>query len=477
MDRKHLHTRRDVVRAGAGLALASMFPLGSRLVSAAGAAALRGPDSLPDPGRPAGEPGGHLPFDHLVVVMMENHSFDNYFGMLPRQGKRRADGFTFGPHGHPINRNPLRGGYVLPKHAESMCQASVTQNWNSTHEQINGGRMNGFARTSEAAMLYWTEEDLPFYYSLARKFTLANRWFGSAPCQTYPNRRFLLAGTAYGLISTDPQSVLDPPPPNGTIFDRLSGHGIDWRDYFTDLPGVGVIGSVVEKYPEKLAPISQFFADCATGALPAVSFVDPEFGLATEVGGPLKSVPGIPVIADPAGAQGGDEENPQDITIGENFVAKVVNAVLDSPAWPRTLLVWTYDEHGGYYDHVPPPKAVKPDNIKPILGPDDVPGGYDIYGPRVPTVVVSPYSRPHAVTNTVYDHTSVLATIEHKWNLPACTRRDANAATLAGFLDRRKAAYSDPPVLAKPGDLAESERTCSTESPKLKVHHRRHHHR
>jgi phospholipase C len=470
-------TRRDVVRAGGGLALASMFPMASRLASTAWGMSARGPDSLPDPSRPAGEPADHLPFDHLIVVMMENHSFDNYFGMLPRQGKRQADGFDFGPHGHPVNRNPLHGGYVLPKHAKSRCQPlDITQSWNATHEQINGGRMNGFARTTEGAMLYWREDDIPFYYSLAKKFTLANRWFSSAPCQTFPNRRFLLAGTAYGLISTDTSSVLDPPPPNGTIFDRLAAEKIDWRDYYTDLPGVGVIGSVVKKYPEKLAPISQFYADCASGRLPAVSFVDPEFGLTNDVGAALSGVPGIPIITNPGETQGGDEENPQDISIGENFVAKVVNAVMRSPAWGRSLLVWLYDEHGGYYDHVPPPRAVKPDNIKPELGPDDVPGGYDIYGPRVPAVVVSPHARKHAVTNAVHDHTSVLATIEHKWNLPACTRRDANARTLEGFLHRHKAPFAEPPKLAKPGDLAESERTCSTEDPTLKVHHRHHHH-
>jgi phospholipase C len=168
--------------------------------------------------------------------------------------------------------------------------------------------------------------------------------------------------------------------------------------------------------------------------------------------------------------RGGDEENPQDITLGEDFVARVVDAVLRSPAWPRTLLVWTYDEHGGYYDHVPPPAAIRPDDIKPKLGPGDAPGGYDIYGPRVPAVVVSPYSKPNAVTDVVHDHTSILATIEAKWNLEALTYRDANAATLMDFLDVRRAAFANPPQLAAPGDVAASEATCSTDTPKFTVH-------
>jgi phospholipase C len=146
-----------------------------------------------------------------------------------------------------------------------------------------------------------------------------------------------------------------------------------------------------------------------------------------------------------------------------------VNAVLASPAWGRTLLVWTYDEHGGYFDHVPPPSAIPPDNIKPKLGPNDIQGGYDIYGPRVPTVVVSPYSRPHAVTNVVHDHTSILATIEAKWNLPACTFRDANAATMMDFLDTSRAAFANPPTLAAAGDIAKSEANCSDADPVLTV--------
>ena len=463
-------TRRTVLQAGAGLAAATTLrwdPLLGRAV----AAPLRGPDSLPDPTRAAGTPTDALPFDHLVVVMMENHSFDNYLGWLSRRGQPKADGFTFDAAGRPANIQPYQDGYVELYHAPSRCQpVDVTQSWNATHMQIDGGRMDGFAKTDLAAMAYWTDEDIPFYYSLAKTFTVGTRWFGSAPCQTFPNRRFLLAGTAYGLISTDTASVLDPPPPNGTIFDRLSQHSISWRDYFTDLPGCGVIGSVAEKYPANFQPVHQFFADCATGSLPSVAFVDPEFGAASDVAGGLSALPGFKPVGDAGATKGGDEENPQDITLGEAFVARVVNAVLASPAWPRTLLVWLYDEHGGYYDHVPPPAALAPDAIKPKLGPKDVPGGYDIYGPRVPAVVVSPYARPNAVTSVVHDHTSVLATIEAKWNLPACTLRDANAATLADFLDPGHAAFLDPPPLAAPGDVAASEATCSNADPVLPVH-------
>jgi phospholipase C len=472
-------TRRGLIGAGAGLGAALTLGRGGGFATdfadaRAASPWLRKPDSLPDRRRPAGTPTAKLPFDHVVVLMMENHSFDCYFGMLPRRGQRLADGFTLDSRGRPINRNPYKDGYVVPFRATSECQASVSQSWNSTHAQIDGGRMDGFARNHPQSMVYWTDEDLPFYYSLAKTFTLANRWFSSAPCQTYPNRRFLLAGTAYGLVSTDTKSLSDPPPPNGTIFDRLETYGIGWRNYFTDLPGTGVIPSILESQPSSAAPIAQFHADCAAGTLPAVSFVDPEFGVAGEVGGPLESFlpDSIKSLGVTISAQGGSEENPQDIQIGEAQGATVINSVLSSPAWPRTLLIWTYDEHGGYYDHVPPPNAVRPDDIAPVIGPDDTPGSYGIYGPRVPAVVVSPHSRPGKVSNVVCDHTTVLATIEAKWNLPACTYRDANAATIESFIDTKRARLLDPPALTAAADPVPGEQNCSTDDPPLPVHHR-----
>jgi phospholipase C len=122
-------TRRQLLRAGGGgaLALGALGPLGKALAQPGGPR-IRQPDSLPDPWRPAGEPTNALPFDHLVILMMENHSFDCYFGMLPKLGQPQADGFSFDAQGQPSNRNPLGGGYVVPYRATSVCQGSVTQN-------------------------------------------------------------------------------------------------------------------------------------------------------------------------------------------------------------------------------------------------------------------------------------------------------------------------------------------------------------
>ena len=227
-----------------------------------------------------------------------------------------------------------------------------------------------------------------------------------------------------------------------------------------------MIESVPQNNPTHLASVDQFYIDCAAGNLPAVSFVDSDIGAAPVATGELPAP--FSSSSDPLSNQNQDEEN-GDISLGENFVSQVVNAVLSSPSWPRILLVWLYDEHGGWYDHVPPPAAIPPDSIPPKLSSGDVPGGYDIYGPRVPAVVVSGYAKPHAVTNVVHDHTSILATIEAKWNLPAMTYRDANAATMADFL-APSVTFPQPPTLAAPSDLASSETSCDPSAPRYQVH-------
>jgi phospholipase C len=452
---EHQLTRRTLLRHGAsmGAAVAGMSSAGTLWRAAAAAGALvRAPDSLPDPRRPAGTATAALPFDHIVVVMMENHSFDNLLGALARSGQPKAQGLRFSPAGVALNSNPGPHGPVRSWPIPTTAQPpGPSQSWNATHEEVDGGKMDGFARDGlTGGMGYWTEDVLPFPYSLARTFCVANRWFCSAPCQTYPNRRFLMAGSAYGNISTSTESLKDRPPPNGTIWDRLHHYEISWRNYFTDLPSTGIINGTIEKYPGNLAPIGQFYADCAAGTLPSVSLVDPEFGVAGIVGSGLATIPALQPIAEKLETTGGDEENPQDMAYGEYWAYKTVKAVLDSPAWPRTLLIYTYDEHGGYYDHVPPPAAIAPDSIPPSLGPGDAPGGYDIYGPRVPAIVVSPYAKPNAVTNVVHDHTSFLATVEAKWNLPALTYRDANARTVMDFLDVSQAAFLGPPTITEP---------------------------
>ncbi len=431
-------SRRRFLQGTAAVGVALAAPTGlSWAANAATQSPLRRPGSLPNPRRPAGT--DLLPqIEHIIVVMQENHSYDNYLGML-----HRGDGLALGHDGLPTNTSlDAHGNAVRSFPMPNACQAQgPSQSWNNSHTSYNGGRNDGFVLASgPVAMGYWTASDIPFYFSLAKTFPLSDRWFSSVLAQTYPNRRFLLAGTAYGDVSTDAADILAAEPANGTIMDQLNAHGISWLDYYTSLPSVGLFKGPATANRDKLVTLNQYFTDAAAGTLPGVSLVEPQFDQQSE-------------------------EDPQDIQRGEQFVSQVVQAAMHGPAWDKTLLVWTYDEGGGYYDHVPPPAAVKPDDIPPnIHVPPDQPGAYDRYGFRVPAAIVSPYARRNYVSHVVHDHTSILKLIETKWNLPALTFRDANADNLLDSLDLRHPAFLDPPTLAAPG-LTTNPSACTPGNP------------
>jgi phospholipase C len=416
------------------------------LAAAVGAGAVLAAGRLPGLRLGSGgvgvRPNPHLPegvdtipqVEHLVVLMMENHSFDNYLGVLGR-----GDGLAVDRHGRPLATNlDATGRPVRAFRMPGFCQEQSEPNnsWNETHISMNGRRMDGFARASTAvAMGYYTPSDVPFYAGMARTFTLADRWFASAPAKTFPNRYYLLAGTSSGVITN---VILSTEPANGSILEHLDAHQITWRNYYQTLPTAALF---LRSTRANLVPVSQFFTDAAAGTLPFFSLVDPNFDK-------------------------GSEENPQDVRVGEAFASQVVNAVMHGPAWDKTMLVWCYDEGGGYYDHVPPPAAVPPDSVPPQTQvPPDQPGGFDRYGIRVPAVVVSPRARPGHVSHVVYDHTSILKFIETKWNLPALTQRDANAANLLDCLDLRgRPAFLNPPKLPAPAQ-ATSSVPCGPLSP------------
>ncbi|MGH3266603.1 MAG: alkaline phosphatase family protein [Trebonia sp.] len=456
----------------------------------------RGPGERPRPDLPAG--ADLIPaIKHIVVLMMENHSFDNYLGTLDGRG----DGLPVDASGTPSAMNALPNGrQVRAWHLPSTTQVkgNPTQAWQASHLSDEGGTCGGFAASvlrtvpggdPAVPMGYWTGADLPFYHGLAKVFPVADRWFCSCLGPTFPNRRFLISGTAHGLIDDLPWDLVDYPPA-GTIFDALTRHDVSWVNYHSVRPALvvlrrqlGVGGLVLlrrlaalgrwipgvanavrgnksftaDLYPLGLAgavrhlrTTGRFFADVAAGTLPAVSIVDPDFEACSE-------------------------ENPQDISVGEAFAAAVINAVMDGPAWESTLLLWLYDEHGGYYDHVPPPDAVAPDDVPArnwqlstswmrsllrVVTPrllarledlDDGPVTYERYGFRVPAVIVSPYAKPDFVLHDVLDHTSVLRLIEEKWNLPPLTRRDAAATAPLDALDlNAPPAFLSPPRLPTP---------------------------
>jgi phospholipase C len=377
---------------------------------------------------------------HIVVLIMENHSFDNLLGMVPHRvpGRAGVDGLTL-KQGRPVNFNPdQHGHHVRAEHAGSPCQLPKvpSQAWNASHQSHDGGRNDGFVRASgPVAMRFWDERDLPFTYSLVKHFPIGQRFFASTLAQTYPNRRFFFTGTASGTISTD-NTTFTIPAANGTIWDRLDAHMIDWGIYFQDLPSwVIVPGSHTPARASRQRPFTQFLPDVAAGKLPQFTFIDPNYTTTSQ-------------------------ENPQDIQLGEEFIAQVIHALIRAPTWEHTALFVTYDEHGGYYDHVPPPRAIKPDSIAPILAPGDTPGAYDRYGFRLPLVAVSPWAKPGYVSGITQDLTSLTAFIERKWNLPAMTFRDANAHPMTDYFDFKHAAFAKPPRLDAAPRLGPGLRKC-----------------
>ena len=425
----HSLTRRSLLSAAAGgAALLATRGLPAWARPVAGAAALRQPGSLPFPGRPEGTPT--MPqIEHIVVLMMENHSFDNLLGMVPLQvpGRRSVDGFRF-RHGKPVNANPDASGHpVLAQHASSPCQLSgePSQSWNASHQAYDNGRNDAFVTASApVAMRFWDQRDIPFTYSLVEHFPLGERYFCSVLGQTFPNRCYLFAGTSQGTIN---DTIAAGPPANGSIFDRLDAHHIDWAVYYEppSYPSFELVpGTSTPARASRVRTFARFQSDVAAGRLPQVTFLDPNYETTSQ-------------------------ENPQDIQLGERYIAQVVHALMAARTWKHTALFITYDEHGGYYDHVPPPAAIPPDSIAPLLTPTDVPAGFDRYGFRVPLIVVSPWARARYASRITQDHTSIPAFIERKWNLPAMTLRDANAHPMTDYFDFRKPAFLTPPKLAK----------------------------
>ncbi|MBV8219947.1 MAG: alkaline phosphatase family protein [Solirubrobacterales bacterium] len=428
-------TRRSLLAAAAGgaaLLATRGLPAWARPVALA--AGVRQPDSLPFPGKPAGTPSMRQ-IEHVVVLMMENHSFDNLLGMVPHQvpGRRSVDGLR-------VNSNPdANGNPVVAFHASSPCQLSgePSQSWNASHEAYDNGLNDGFVRASgPVAMQYWDKHDVPFTYSLVEHFPIGERHFCSVLGQTFPNRCYLFAGTSSGTIN---DTIALAPPANGTIWDRLDAHHIDWAIYFEPpsyptfelVPG----SDTPARQAKRVHPFSRFLSDVAAGKLRQFTFLDPNYETTSE-------------------------ENPQDIQLGERYIAQVVTALMRAPTWKHTALFITYDEHGGYYDHVPPPAAIAPDSTPPALTSSDVAGGFDRYGFRVPMIVVSPWARARYVSQTIEDHTSITAFIERKWNLPAMTLRDANASPMVNYFDFRKPAFLRPPTLAKPPGLGPGLAAC-----------------
>ncbi|HEX2849069.1 MAG TPA: alkaline phosphatase family protein [Acidimicrobiales bacterium] len=407
--------------------------------------------AAPGAANAGGGAAGLRRIDHFVVLMQENRSADTYLGHLSAFDP--TSGFQPEPAtGNPDPTDPTRT--IRPFHKDRLCEvADLDHSWNGTHREWDGGRMDGFTAanavtadpTGSRSMGYYDQRDLPYYYALYNTFATSDRQFASVLSQTFPNRFYLLAGTSFGHIRNDfPAGAGDFDVP--TIFQRLDGAGVSWRIYFSQIAFGLEFKYVRDHAAGHVFPISQYYADAATGQLPSVSFVDP-------------------VFVGPADAET-DEHPPSNVQVGEKFSADVIDALMHSPDWPTSALIHTYDEHGGFYDSVAPPRAPAPDDIAPMLQPGDAPGGFDRLGVRVPIAVVSPWSRPHFVSHVARDHTAVLKLIETRYGLAPLTRRDAWVPNMLEFFDfsHGPAFLVPPPLPPAPVDPAQAA-ACATAPP------------
>lgn len=356
----------------------------------------------------------HLPIRHVVVVMRENRAFDHLLGQLHQlQPATEAVPQTF-------SNLDAHGQVVAPFHASTTCLSlNPAHQWDGMHRGVNGGAMDGFVKSAAASSLgnghdaisYYDQRDLPFETWLASTFALNDRHFAAIRSGTFPNRAFLLLATNDGVRHTGPFSK--PKPTTPTLFQSLEKAGLTWGAYSNGNSLSGVLGWGMDR--PGCYCLDEFFARLDSGTLPNVSFVD-----------------GIPHVD--------DDHPPADVQKGEAWMHAVYTRVVRSPQWPRTAMLWTYDEGGGFADHVPPPDAC-------VARPGTVDDAAFERGVRVPFVAISPYAKPHFVSHVVQDHTAVTRFIETLFGLPALTARDANSPALLDLFDFSSCT---PPMLTPP---------------------------
>ncbi len=316
-------------------------------------------------------------------MLQENHTFDNYFGSFPG-----ADGTAGKAYCLPQSRGSSK--CVSPFHNTSLTPVDMNHNWKSAHADYDSGRMDGFVYSegSSGTMGFYDRRDLSRYWNAADEFVLCDRYFTSVMSESAPNHLFLVAGTAGGIIDDNVPTALDFPP----IFQQLDAAGVSWNVY-SDTTSWYKRFSYVRKSPKAMGNFKgsrDFNADVLAGRLSQVSWV--------------------------IGAPGGDEHPSANVQAGENSVADdIVNAIGKSTYWPSAAVFVTWDDYGGFYDHVAPPQIDK----------------YG-YGFRVPCLVISPFAKAGYIDSTVNDHTSILKFIENRFRLSSLSTRDA-AAT--GFLE------------------------------------------
>jgi len=319
---------------------------------------------------------GRNPIQHVIVDLQENRSFDHYYGFAPFAGKAGVPAGYTQPDGN--------GGTIAPYHFTSLTTPDIGHGWNATHAEYDSGAMDGFYTTDGInCMGYYTAADLPFYYNLFKDFTLCTNYFCSLMGPTWPNRFYVAAGTSGGITTNGiwGYGVFDYP----IILDLLDAAGVSWKVYnvswdsvpFGNTDNVFVFWKRWAHDQRTRGSRGEYLDDLRLGRLPQVSFIIPSF------------------------ARGWDEHPPADVSVGMGIQQQLITALMQSSAWDSSAYIVTYDEAGGYFDHVAPPQL-------------DAFG----LGIRVPTWVISPWAKPSHLEPTLYEHTSILKFIEAVFGLP-----------------------------------------------------------
>lgn len=378
------------------------------------------------------------PIRHVVLLMMENHSFDQMLGCLEDdypdlEGidvNSPSPRFNLDLEGNKVFQAPTDVQQVAldPKH-ECRFVLKQIENGNSGFVTDFQKNVKGNKPTDRAlVMAYYLSGRLPALHGLGRDFTICDHWFSSLPGPTWPNRFFALSGTSSGRVLM-PEGWQHPRPwemfdqNQFTIFDRLNEAGRPWRIYYYDFPSSLLLNR--QRLPENLkgyTPINRFFRDVRDEAtFPAFVFIEPKY----------------------FGVDQNDDHPPHNIFKAEKLIADVYNAIRSSPdLWKSTLLVVVYDEHGGFYDHVVPPSAKPPDEHKEEWS-------FDRLGVRVPALLISPWvgNRPE---KTQFDHTSLLKYLVDKWSLGDLGERTATANSIAVALNQATAREDTVPFVRVP---------------------------
>lgn len=409
-------TRRDALkRMGALAGMAA----GSKFLSACGS-----------------DDDGPVGITTYVYLMLENRTYDHVFGARKLQGMA-GDGLTASMANPDMNGNQVS---VFEPSMSEMCVADPPHGWEVSRLQFNNGAMDGFVREYQVAepneparqpMQYLTRTHAPVSWALADNYTLCDRWFASVMGPTLPNRAYWHAATSFGLKTNNDVLTKFSNVPVPTIYNRLSDKNVDWAYYSGPLAVASLLGNPgpymldlgpadgtghIRKFSSYADqpddPNGQFFKDAKAGKLPPVVYIDPFFGE-------------------------NDDHPPLHPVMAQALIAAVYNALAQSPQWKNTLLLITYDEHGGFYDHVPPPLTT--DDTLEKFGVD----GFKQLGFRVPTMVVGPYVKKNHVSNVTYDHTSALKHLTTAFGLEPLNARAEAANDLSDCIDMDRLARGE----------------------------------